>query len=51
MRAALILLACAHALRPPTRLAPLRTRSLLLRATPAAEMAEALRSAAAASVV
>ena len=35
MRAALILLACAHALRPPTRLAPLRTRSLLLRATPA----------------
>ena len=34
------LLACAHALRPPVRLAPLRTRSaarasLLLRATPA----------------
>ena len=33
------LLACAHALRPPARLAPLRTRSAarasLLRATPA----------------
>ena len=32
MRAALLLLACAHALRPPVRLAALRTRQL--RATP-----------------